>query len=57
MFPNCIEEERIHYSSMVGPFISLKGRYPRYKQLEHQMADLWDCPRQLKFRTEKIKED
>ena len=40
----------IRYSSMVGPFVSLKtSRYPRYKQMEEQMHELWNAPRAEKF--------
>ena len=37
------------WSSMVGPFVSLKGCYRRYEQLESQMTNLWDCPPEKEF--------
>ncbi len=39
----------LHYSSMVGPFESLKGTYKRYQQLEKLMTESWDCPPYINF--------
>jgi len=35
-------KEKIVYSSMVGPWVSLKGIYPRYDALEKQFI-YWNC--------------
>jgi hypothetical protein len=58
MFPALLEDdpEHIVYSSMVGPWVSLKGHYRRYKQLDNQMTNVWNCPPQDKWRDEKINE-
>lgn len=57
IYPNCRgEKAMIHYNSMVGPFVSLKYRYPRYKQLDNLMTNVWNCPPQKEFRIEKTKE-
>lgn len=37
------EAPKIIYESMVGPWVSLKGIYPRYEQLE-SMFVWWNCP-------------
>src|SRR5574337_434588 len=47
-------EPKILYSSMVGPFASLKGHYRRYKQLERQFTDVWNAPPQKEFVEENI---
>lgn len=47
---------RVVYGSMVGSFVSLKGHYRRYKQLEELFTNIWSCPPQKEWKIETIKE-
>ena len=47
----------ICYSSMVGSFVSLKGIYPRYEQLEHMFTNVWNCPPVSEAIIKEIEED
>ena len=47
------DDPTIVWGSMVGPFVSLKHHCRRYKQLDNQMTNIWNCPPQKEWLVKK----